>query len=436
MTSQQEFDLVTRTGPGTPMGELMRQYWIPAARSSELVADGPPVRIMLLGEKLIAWRDSAGRVGVMDHRCPHRCASLFYGRNEENGLRCVYHGWKYDVDGNCLDQANLPPHQAFADKVHAKAYLARERNDVVWIYMGERSRAPDLPPFEACLAPPDRVGIRFVQRRCNWLQAVEGDLDTSHVGLLHFGAARPTAKLDDAHKDIVVNRAPEYRVNETPYGLTYGAYRPSATVDGGTYWRVAHFLYPFWIMPPVTSLEHNVMVRAFIPMDDEHCMFVGFESLTYSRMEQRTSMSGVHIRDNLQPNETGWYGRYRMVECEENDYQIDRELQRTKSFTGIDGIHTQDQTVTESMGGIVDRSWENLAPSDIAIARHRRMLLAAVQAFQNGVRPPSADDAKLYAEVRGGYYTTTEPGDWLAQHREEAAKLRRLEAQGHGVAAE
>jgi phthalate 4,5-dioxygenase len=422
---QDQYELITRTGPGTPMGEIMRQYWIPALKSGELKADGPPVRFMLLSEQLIAFRDSSGRVGVLDHRCPHRCASLYFGRNEENGIRCVYHGWKYDVDGKCLDMANVPPHQDFKDKVRAKSYLARERNDVVWVYMGERARAPELPPFEACLAPRERVMLRFVQRSCNWLQAVEGDLDTSHVGLLHFGAVG-AAGADSSHKDIVVNRAPEYRVTETPYGLTYGAYRPSANVEGGMYWRVAHFLYPFWIMPPVSSLEQNVMVRAFIPMDDEHCMFVGFEAAGYMRPINANvvGVRGAHIRDNLLPNTTGWCGRYRMVECEENDYQIDRELQRTKSFTGIDGIHTQDQTVTESMGPIVDRSFENLAPSDIAIARHRRMLFNAVKAWQAGVRPPSADNPQLLADVRGGYYTTTDEGDWLTLHKKELAKLR------------
>ncbi len=419
------YDLITRSGPGTPMGELMRQYWIPALMSRELEPDGPPVRVLLLGEKMIAFRDSSGRVGVMDHRCPHRCASLFYGRNEEDGIRCVYHGWKYDVEGNCIDQANVPPHQVFKDKIRAKAYLARERNDVVWIYMGDRERAPDLPPFEACLHPRERgAGIRFVQRRCNWLQAVEGDLDTSHVGLLHFGAAKPAATLEDSRKDLILNRAPEYRITETPHGLTYGAYRPSATVESGTYWRVAHFLFPFWIMPPVSSLEQNVMVRAFIPMDDEHCMFVGFESLSFQRMSDRTRTPGFAMRDNLLPNTNDWYGRYRMVESSENDYQIDREEQRTTSFTGIDGIHTQDQCVTESMGGIVDHSFENLAPSDIAIARNRRMLVNAAQAFQNGVRLPSADNPRLYGAVRGGYYTTTTPGDWLALHKAEVEKLR------------
>jgi phthalate 4,5-dioxygenase len=419
-----QYQEIVRTGPGTPMGELMRNYWIPAALSRELEADAPPTRLMLLGEKLIAFRDTSGRVGIMDHRCPHRCASLFYGRNEENGIRCVYHGWKYDADGNCVDQANIPERQHFTDRVHAKAYLTAERGGVVWVFMGDRAEAPALPPFEACLAPQDHVQLRFVQRHCNWLQAVEGDLDTSHVGLLHFGAAKPTKDLDRNHQDIVVNRAPEYKVTETPFGLTYGAHRPSPTVPGGTYWRVAHFLFPFWIMPPVASLADNVMVRAFVPMDDEHCMFVGFESQNYMRREERPGLPGAHIRDQLRPNTTDWFGRFRLIQDDENDYLIDREAQRSVSYTGIDGIHVQDQCVTESMGGIVDRGFENLAPSDIAVARNRRMLLNTLRAFKEGARPPAADRPELYARARGGFYTTTEPGDWLALHEQAVAKTR------------
>ncbi len=419
-----QFQEIVRTGPGTPMGELMRQYWIPAALSDELERDAPPTRLMLLGERLIAFRDTSGKVGVMDHRCPHRCASLFYGRNEENGLRCVYHGWKYDADGNCVDQANIPERQHFTDRVHTKAYLTAERAGVVWVFMGEREKAPALPPFEACLAPREQVKLRFVQRHCNWLQAVEGDLDTSHVGLLHFGAAKPTQALDRDHQDLVVNRAPEYKVTETPFGLTYGAHRPSPTVPGGTYWRVAHFLFPFWIMPPVASLADNVMVRAFVPMDDEHCMFVGFESQSYMRREERPGLPGAHIIDQLRPNTSDWFGRFRLVQDEDNDYLIDREAQRTKSYTGIDGIHVQDQCVTESMGGIVDRGFENLAPSDIAVARNRRMLVNTLRAFKDGKRPPAADRPELYARVRGGFYTTTQPGDWLALHDQAVAQTR------------
>jgi phthalate 4,5-dioxygenase len=425
-----QYETITRAGPGTPMGELMRQHWIPAALSSELQPDGTPVRILLLNEKLIAFRDSSGRVGIMDQHCPHRCASLFFARNEENGIRCIYHGWKFDVDGNCLDQLNIPERQHFKDKVHAKAYLTKEHNGVVWIYMGDRAKAPkDLPHFECLQGPASGVQMRFVQRSCNWLQAVEGDLDTSHVGVLHFGFVKPTAGLDASRADITVNRAPEYKVQETKYGLFYGAHRPSPSVPGGTYWRVAHFLFPFWIMPPVASLENNVMVRAFIPMDDDHCMFVGFESTRFMRQNDRERTArkdgdGAYLRDNLLPNESGWYGRYRLVENEANDYLIDREEQKTKSYTGIEGIHTQDQCVTESMGGTVDRSWENLAPSDIAIARNRRMLLNTVKAFQNGVRPPTCDDPAAYANARGGYYTTTRAADWMALYQEEVDKLR------------
>jgi len=172
MTSQIENELLTRVGPGTPMGALMRQYWIPACLSSEVKADGDPLRLMLLGERLIAFRDSTGRVGVLDHRCPHRCASLFFGRNEEGGLRCVYHGWKYDVAGNCLDMPNLPADQDFRDKVKAKAYKVAERGGLIWVYMGEREVAPPPPALEAMLCPPDETNLLARQRECNWLQAL------------------------------------------------------------------------------------------------------------------------------------------------------------------------------------------------------------------------------------------------------------------------
>src|SRR5258708_5676814 len=153
MTSQAENQLLTHVGPGTPMGDLMRQYWTPACLSSELVADGDPLRLMLLGEKLIAFRDSAGRIGIFDHRCPHRCASLFFGRNEEGGLRCAYHGWKFDTEGNCLDMPIVPGDHDLKNHVKARAYKTAERNGLVYVYMGEREEAPPLPAIEALLCP-------------------------------------------------------------------------------------------------------------------------------------------------------------------------------------------------------------------------------------------------------------------------------------------
>src|SRR5580704_2056967 len=211
MTNAIESEQLTRVGPGTMMGDLMRQYWLPAAKSSEVVAGGDPVRLMLLGEKLIAFRDAKGVVGVMDHRCPHRCASLFFGRNEGDGIACVYHGWKFATDGSCLDQPNLPPEQQFTDKVHAKSYQVTEQAGLIWVYMGEREQAPPMPAIEAALLDEAEINIMFCQRECNWLQALEGDIDTSHFSWLHVGSVKPDHVQDDNWvKYQVVNRAPGY----------------------------------------------------------------------------------------------------------------------------------------------------------------------------------------------------------------------------------
>ena len=166
---------------------MMREYWIPAAMASELVADAPPMRLMLLGEKLIAFRDSAGRVGIMDQQCPHRCASLFFGSNEQGGLRCAYHGWKFEADGTCVDMPNVPAHLAHPEKIRANAYPTVERNGLIWTYMGTRALPPPLPALEPTLMPEGEMRIFMVQRACNWLQALEGDIDTSHFGFLHAG---------------------------------------------------------------------------------------------------------------------------------------------------------------------------------------------------------------------------------------------------------
>src|SRR5256885_10537768 len=225
---------LTRVGPGTVMGDLMRCYWIPALMSSELMTDGAPVRLMLLGEKLIAFRDSAGRIGVMDHRCPHRCASLFLGRNEDGGLRCIYHGWKFDVAGNCLDMPSTPP-PGFKEKVKAKAYRVIERAGVVWVYMGEAKELPPLPGFEILDMPDDEIRVSFIQRDCNYLQALEGEIDTAHFGFLHAGHVDIAEVADDEPlRHTVTDRAPRYHMTDTPWGTQYAGYRPAG--PGSTYW--------------------------------------------------------------------------------------------------------------------------------------------------------------------------------------------------------
>jgi len=262
---------LTRVGPGTVMGDLMRCYWIPALMSSELERDGAPVRLMLLGEKLIAFRDSDGRVGVMDHRCPHRCASLFLGRNEARGLRCIYHGWKFDVAGNCVDMPSIPP-PGFMQKVKAKAYKVIERAGLVWVYMGACAEPPQLPGFEILDMPQVEIKVSFIQRDCNYLQALEGEIDTSHFGFLHAGHVDPTDLAEDEPVlNTVLNRAPEYHLTDQPWGTQYAGYR--AAGPGQTYWRFGNFLFPFWTQAPNGEFASHMHARAWVPLDDEHTMF-------------------------------------------------------------------------------------------------------------------------------------------------------------------
>ncbi|MFL5254234.1 MAG: Rieske 2Fe-2S domain-containing protein, partial [Rhodopila sp.] len=273
MTNAMESEELTRVGRGTAMGGLMRQYWLPALKSSEVEAGGDPVRLMLLGEKLIAFREASGTVGVMDHRCPHRCASLFYGRNEGGGIRCVYHGWKFDAAGNCTDMPNLPPDQDFKQKVKAGAYQVAERAGLIWVYMGAQAEAPPLPEIEASLLPDDEIQIMFAQRECNWLQALEGDIDTSHFSFLHVGSVQPEQVSDDNMlKFQVIDRTPSYHVLDTDWGTMYSALRPAG--GGKIYWRFAHFGFPFWTWVPQGDITDRIQARAWVPMDDTHTMFV------------------------------------------------------------------------------------------------------------------------------------------------------------------
>ena len=417
MTSQSENDLLTGVGPGTAMGNLMREYWLPACLSSELVADRDPVRLMLLGEKLIAFRDAAGRIGVMDHRCPHRCASLFFGRNEEGGIRCVYHGWKFDVDGNCLEMPNLPPDQDFRQKVKAKTYKAAERGGLVYVYMGEREATPPLPALEAMLCPPEETELSCKQRECNWLQALEGDIDTSHFSFLHTGKVE-IGDIDPNHLERfqVIDRAPQYHVITTDWGTMYTAHRPAE--PGFTYYRFAHFAMPFWTLFPNGPLEDNIIAQAWVPMDDTHTMTYFF---TWKRRTPGLglSRSGAPLpyldrATALLPNTTGWFGRWRPAANQDNDYLIDRDAQRTISYTGIAEVFTQDSAVTESMGAISDRTLEHLAPSDRMITMTRRRLMDAARALRDhGTIPPLVDNPHISTVARSGDLIAPANLSWL-----------------------
>jgi phenylpropionate dioxygenase-like ring-hydroxylating dioxygenase large terminal subunit len=420
MTSVREGAELTSVGRDTVMGQLMRQYWIPAALSSELTRDGAPLRLMLLGEKLVAFRDSAGRVGVMDHRCPHRCASLFLGRNEANGIRCVYHGWKFDAEGKCVDMPNVPEHDDFKQKVRAKAYKAVERANIVWIYMGTPGAVPPMSALEILCLPDAEVGVSCIQRDCNYLQALEGDIDTSHFGFLHAGHVDP----DDVPEDHPIyhtlsNRAPEYHVADTPWGTQYAAYRSAG--GGKTSWRFANFLFPFWTQQPQGEFAKHIHARAWVPLDDAHTMFyylwwkIGTSiGRPWPSLKSGKPMGGDEPNPEFLPNTTDWLGRWRLAANENSDWQIDRGAQyRNLVYAGIRNLYLQDQAITESMGPIVDHSFEHLAPSDQMITRTRRRLLMAARALRDsGTAPPGVRSAEVFRDARSGYFITDDTSTW------------------------
>ena len=420
MLSVAENELICRTGPGTPMGNLMRQYWIPAMLSSELpTPDCSPVRVLLLGEYLIAFRDTAGRVGLIQNHCPHRGASLFFGRNEEAGLRCVYHGWKFDVDGTCVDMPNEPAESDFRTKIRAVAYPTRDRGGMVWAYLGPRSEPPPLPDIEGNMV--EGAVATAVQHECNWLQVGEGAIDTSHAGFLHFGSLKAEDYPEGTFsRYMLMDRSPRYAVVNTDIGVTYGAYRP--VDERRNFWRIANFLLPFYTMNPQGLLGAGAQGwQARVPMDDTHMLSFGFSG---PRRARSASSNGAQNRQLL-PNTTDWYGRFRQVSSLQNDFLIDRDLQRSNAgpdgWTGLQGIARQDQAVTTSMGPIYDRSHEHLGSSDSMIIQVRRRLLAAVRAFADtGAVPPGVDDPGLY-RMRSGSVLLDRDAEWF----EATAELRR-----------
>jgi phenylpropionate dioxygenase-like ring-hydroxylating dioxygenase large terminal subunit len=426
--AQNEF--LTRVGRGTPMGNFVRQFWIPACLSSELEADGPQMRLMLLGEKLIAFRDTGGRVGIMDHRCPHRLASLFLGRNEQHGIRCAYHGWKFDVDGNCLDQPNLPDKTKYPAGVKAKAYKTAERGGMVFVYMGQRAVAPPLPDIEATMGEPDDRNIALTQRDCNWLQALEGDIDTSHLGFLHAGCV-DGARMDpnDAATYTVLNKAPHINVSEMPFGTMYSASRDA--MAGHDHHRFASFIFPFWVCYPSDRLETNLSANAWVPIDDEHTMIFNIDLQRASgRFKQMRYADGSVVPGLARPLEylprtNDWMGRWRPVKNKSNDHGMDREMQRRgESYTGIVGIPLQDQAIQETMDPIIDRTEEHLASSDRMVMLTRRVLLNAAREYQEtGKLPAVLDEPVLCRQARGGDVVCPAGTDWLDAYEEKMTAI-------------
>ena len=448
MLSQADNDYLCRIGPGTAMGNVFRQYWLPAVRSDELpTPDCAPLRVKLLGEELIAYRATSGAVGLMQNACPHRGASIFFGRNEEEGLRCVYHGWKFDVTGACVDMPSEPAESNFKTKVRAKAYRCIERNGIIWAYMGPREVPPPLPDIEANLLNSDPLKVNVLMRACNWMQGLEGELDTVHAAFLHFGSA----KLEDQQPGSfnfyhIKQRDARFVVRDTEFGATYGAYRPAE--EDTYYWRIAHVLFPFYAVPPQGAMESKVQMNAYVPMDDEHTLqweiFVNVEEAV-RRGSFGTEMAGSTSREDQAraaqasnrrpgavylPHTTDWHGRFKLDQDLSNDYMVDREAQRNgKSFSGIPGVRQQDMAVTETMGPIYNRTNEHLGTTDSMIIRARRRWIATARALEEqGILPPGVGDPTIYRQ-RSGEVILPRSVDWW-----EGTQEMRERFQGHDEA--
>ncbi|MGH6975265.1 MAG: Rieske 2Fe-2S domain-containing protein [Stellaceae bacterium] len=384
-------ELLTRTGPGTGMGRMFRSYWLPALLEEELREnDCPPVRVQLLGERLLALRDSGGRLALIEEFCAHRRTSLWFGRNEEGGIRCAYHGWKYDVTGQCIEVPS-EPESGFCKRIKLTSYPLIARGDILWTYMGPPGKQPPLPEYEFALVTREQ---RFVSKRlqeCNWLQALEGGIDSSHVSFLH----RATLNTDPLFKGARSNQynlddaRPHFEVVEAPGGLFVGARRKAE--NGNWYWRVTP-----WVMPCVTIVpprsDYPVHGHFWIPIDDENCWAWSFDyhptrALAKAEVAAMRDGHGVHVK--YVP------GTYRPRANKDNDYLMDRAAQKAgRSFSGVEGISMQDASLQESMGPIVDRSRENLVSTDNGIIMARNRLLAAIMALtEQGTVPPGVDPA-------------------------------------------
>jgi len=420
---------LTRIDPGTPMGEFMRQYWLPVLIEDELQPDGEVLRIRLLGESLIAFRDTSGKVGVLGANCSHRGADLFYGRNEETGLRCPYHGWKFDVRGICVDTPGEPPDSNLKHKLRHKSYPCAERNGAIWVYMGRLADPPPLPELEWNLVPRNH---RFLAKRvqfCNWAQAMEGEIDQSHVSFLHAPGTqlKPLSEDEIARSGVDLWRKrdthPRFHTHDVENGVIVGAQRDID--EYSCYWRITQYLFPFHTMTGPYGDNPTRQTRAWIPIDNSTTLvfaanFHPLRPLSDKEVAQLRAGSGAGFvgERNFLPPTNEAFGAWKPKARRENDFFFNRGLQRTEYFPGVPEFWAQDASMQEGMGPIYDRSNEHLGTSDLAIIRVRRRLMQAARDLLEEKTPPAGIlDPKAY-RVRGAAAVLPRGADWIAATEE------------------
>ena len=387
-------DLLTQTGAAAPMGKLFRRYWLPALLAWELPEnDCPPVRVKLLGEPLIAFRDSSGRYGLIEEYCAHRRVSLWFGRNEDNGLRCPYHGWKFDVTGQCVEIPSESKDSEFRKSVKLQSYSMIKVGDVLWAFMGDEENRPPEPQWEFCRVPSDHTVTTKRLQECNWLQALEGGIDSSHVSFLHSNELErdPLFKGAKANQYNLNDTKPVFEVKESAGGLYIGVRRN--VEEEKYYWRITQWVMPCFTMIPPRA-DHPQHGHFWVPIDDQNCWTWSYDyhpDRPITEAERKACLEGKGVHTENIP------GTFRPVQNKDNDYMMDRGAQkRGETYSGIKGFGMQDASLQESMGPIVDRSRENLVPTDYGIVMTRNRLRRAVtDLLDKNKLPPGMDEAHM-----------------------------------------
>jgi len=413
MLSKEDNERLTHAGAGTPMGELLRRFWLPVLLSDELRDPvGVQKRVTVLGEELLAFRDAQGRVGLVDPVCPHRGADLYYGRNEEEGLRCVFHGWKFDVEGQCIELPTAPRTSPYKDTVKIKSYPTREAGGFIWAYLGPIEQMPELPKMEFTLLPASHVFVSKKWQDCNWVQCLEGAIDTAHFSFLHMVVAQEGEDVvsrmqhaaigsqnvkNDRIRWVQEDPMPRFEINEFPAGLTIGGARQAD--EGELYWRIAQFLMPNHALVPSAFPGENYHGQTWVPASDTSCWIYNYTwnpDRPLTEEEREACRKGLTVHAEVDEN-------YVPIRGPHNDYLIDREEQRKGSFTGIRGISEQDAAIQNSQGPIVDRSREHLGATDIGVVKFRQYILKRAAELAQGKEPAEAAHADSYAVRSGGW---------------------------------
>ncbi len=416
MLTAEENDLLTRVEGDAPMGKIARAHWIPALLSEEVPEpDGTPVPVRLLGEDLVAYRDSEGRVGLMGRYCPHRRASLLFARNEDCALRCLYHGWKIDAEGKVLEMPSETAGSALRDKVRHVAYPTVEWCGVVFAYLGAPETKPPFQPPPWAPREDTKVSVAKIVVPCNWAQILEGAIDSAHSSSLHSSDMVP-ARVESAKATATnwlrpsTDKAPRLQVQRTPYGFRYAALRrPIVDSANNEYVRLTVFVAPFTVLIPPND-SYNV-ANVNVPIDDTHTMFlfIGWSDDPASVPDTETwrKFLGAQVGVDLDRE----YGMLRNLA---NRFWQDRGAMKAGNFTGIRGIPNQDIAMWTTMGPIADRSRDVLGASDVAIVEFRRQMVEAARKVRDGGAPIGTGTDRIPASVRSYQQIVPKTVDWRA----------------------